>query len=143
MTPETITGLNRLKSFFPDSFNVIGECLKSDVSIIRMVHLKQDSNNTSSLIQEVVRSSIRKLFQEKFGLILGYYDKKDDSISLNADIDRGRVACELSRQLGIDIKPDQIYIWIFFHEIGHFKSLDESGADAYANKRFKAWKKGS
>lgn len=41
------------------------------------------------------------------------------NIFLNPDLDRKSVSRLLSEQLGVEIKPEELYTFLFLHEIGH------------------------
>lgn len=41
------------------------------------------------------------------------------NIYINPDLDRESVCKRLSEQLGVEIKPDELYTFLFLHEIGH------------------------
>jgi hypothetical protein len=41
------------------------------------------------------------------------------NIHLNPDLDRERVSKRLSEQLGVRICPDELYTFLFLHEVGH------------------------
>lgn len=44
------------------------------------------------------------------------------NIHLNPGLDRKTVSEKLSKQLGIEIKPEELYTFLFLHEIGHTKN---------------------
>lgn len=44
------------------------------------------------------------------------------NIYLNPDLDRESVCRRLSEQLGVEIKPGELYTFLFLHEIGHTKT---------------------
>ncbi|MDI6889391.1 MAG: hypothetical protein QMC83_00400 [Thermodesulfovibrionales bacterium] len=44
------------------------------------------------------------------------------NIYLNPDLDRESVCHRLSKQLGVEIKPDELYTFLFLHEIGHTRT---------------------
>lgn len=50
------------------------------------------------------------------------------NIHLNPDIDKKSVSEKLSKQLGVEIKPEELYTFLFLHEIGHTK---KSGNECY------------
>jgi hypothetical protein len=50
------------------------------------------------------------------------------NIHLNPNLDRKVVSDKLSKQLGFEIKPDELYTFLFLHEIGHTK---KSGNECY------------
>ncbi len=50
------------------------------------------------------------------------------NIYLNPSLDRESVCSSLSKQLGVEIKPDELYTFLFLHEIGHTK---KSGNESY------------
>lgn len=50
------------------------------------------------------------------------------NIHLNPNLDRKVVSDRLSKQLGFEIKPDELYTFLFLHEIGHTK---KSGNECY------------
>ncbi|MEW6570358.1 MAG: hypothetical protein AB1390_04190 [Nitrospirota bacterium] len=41
------------------------------------------------------------------------------NIYLNPDLDRLSVSKRLSEQIGVEIRPDELYTFLFLHEIGH------------------------
>ncbi|MFP4194296.1 MAG: hypothetical protein ACLFRO_05075 [Desulfobacterales bacterium] len=41
------------------------------------------------------------------------------SIDLNPHLNRAKVAERIKEQQGIEIEPEEVYYWIWFHEIGH------------------------
>ncbi|RMG60996.1 MAG: hypothetical protein D6713_01290 [Deltaproteobacteria bacterium] len=43
------------------------------------------------------------------------------SVFLNPDLDRAGVAEKLSREVGESISPDEVYPFLFLHEVGHTK----------------------
>jgi hypothetical protein len=50
------------------------------------------------------------------------------NIYLNPDLDRGAVCSRLNEQLGIEIKPEELYTFLFLHEIGHTR---KAGNECY------------
>jgi hypothetical protein len=50
------------------------------------------------------------------------------NIYLNPDLDRESVSQRLSKQLNVEISPDELYIFLFFHEIGH---TEKAGNESY------------
>ena len=47
-------------------------------------------------------------------------DNYSRHINLNPWLYREEIACDICKLHGIDIEPDEIYFFIWFHEIGHF-----------------------
>ncbi|MEW6002173.1 MAG: hypothetical protein AB1638_05935 [Nitrospirota bacterium] len=50
------------------------------------------------------------------------------NVYLNPDLDRESVCRRLSEQLGTEIKPDELYTFLFLHEIGHTR---KAGNECY------------
>lgn len=50
------------------------------------------------------------------------------NVYLNPNLDRESVCQRLNEQLGTEIKPDELYTFLFFHEIGHTR---KSGNECY------------
>ncbi len=50
------------------------------------------------------------------------------NIYLNPDLDRKAVSSRLSKDLGLEIQPDELYTFLFLHEIGHTK---KAGNECY------------
>jgi hypothetical protein len=50
------------------------------------------------------------------------------NIYLNPDLDREAVCKRLNEQLNIDIKPEELYTFLFLHEIGH---TNKAGNECY------------
>lgn len=55
----------------------------------------------------------------------GYADSKRQ-IDLNPHIDKKKVAGQIREAQGIDIEPEEVYYWIWFHEIGHIVHEEET-----------------
>jgi hypothetical protein len=50
------------------------------------------------------------------------------NIYLNPDLDREAVCKRLNEQLGVEIKPEELYTFLFLHEIGHTR---KAGNECY------------
>jgi hypothetical protein len=50
------------------------------------------------------------------------------NIYLNPDLDRVSVCKRLSDQIGVEIKPNELYMFLFLHEIGHTR---KAGNECY------------
>jgi hypothetical protein len=50
------------------------------------------------------------------------------NVYLNPDLDRVSVCKRLSDQIGVEIKPDELYTFLFLHEIGHTR---KAGNECY------------
>lgn len=102
------------------------------------------------------------------GKIQRIVDKRQYEIFLNPGLDRQEAALFLSKRSGLQIKPEEVYYFIWFHECGHtrkiagdlapeslmgmylrsysedrireFKSQAEHVADAWAVRELRRWR---
>jgi len=51
--------------------------------------------------------------------LAGTYDPGAARIEINPGVNRGRVIDLVRKQHGVDLDPDEVILWIFFHELGH------------------------
>jgi len=144
--------VKKLNSMLDWSF-VVNECLKYGINIV----------GTSA--ERAISSSWSKGEWANYH----YHSEVGHVINLNPHINRIEVARVISETQGIKVAPDEVYYWLWFHEIGHatqkhfrnwknaqmdyhFKKKGtsedvarlyrkgEKAADRYANKRFLEWK---
>ena len=125
-----------VQKLFPVGFNPIRECLKHGVGEVRL----KDGG----------------IFR-----IAASYDPEEKAIEIDPGIDREKIAGVLFRRHGIAVKPGEVHLWMFLHELGHHlrrerllgvenrnvmfsptprNMEEEREAEAYARRRFVEWK---
>ena len=134
---ELFQGIAEVQSLFPAGFNPIRECLKHGVGEVRL----KDGG----------------IFR-----IAASYDPEEKAIEIDPGIDREKIAGVLFRRHGIAVKPGEVHLWMFLHELGHHlrrerllgvenrnvmfsptprNMEEEREAEAYAKRRFLEWRK--
>jgi hypothetical protein len=132
-----LRGIAELLALFPPDSGVLTECIRHGVGEVRL----KDGG----------------IFR-----IAASYDPEEKAIEIDPGIDREKIAAEISRRHGIAVKPGEVHLWMFLHELGHHlrrerllgrrdrnvlfsptpRNLEEERqAEAYAKRRFIEWRK--
>lgn len=121
-----------------DSLKVIGRLLPVDL-----------------LVEEMSRNNIEEVRVRDLLGLLAICDVETGIITLNPNVDREKVARKFARAWCTLVDSADVYVCIWFHEVGHFLERDrlrknpdhfevrreaEESADDYARKRFEKWK---
>ncbi len=113
-----------VRRLFPRGFNVLSECLKHDVRAVRL---------------------------KRWGLLEVPACYGEGEIILDPDTDVKRLAGVISRRNGIRIDPEDVFVWLFLHEVGHHvrrhvykpsnrDPWEEKKAEEFAKQEFLRWK---
>jgi hypothetical protein len=136
-TRELFERVAKLRRLFPPGFPVMGECLVHGVEEIRL----KDGG----------------IFR-----IVAAYVPEEKAIELDPNIDREKIALLIGRRHGIAVKPGEVFVWLFYHELGHHlrrerclgverrnvefsptpENLEEERqVEGYARERFTEWRR--
>jgi len=75
----------------------------------------------------------------------------EEEIILDPDADVKRLAGLISRRNGVRIEPEEVFVWLFLHEVGHHvrrhvyqpsnrDPWEEKKAEEFAKQEFLRWK---
>ncbi len=126
-----------MNPFFPgDAFNRQDRRAKHGLSVADLlVYLKKIDSLLSweFVLSECLEHGVNEVgtitdwhFLEKGYQAVSFVDTGVKHIDLNPHLDREAVARQIREIHGIDIEPDEIYYFIWFHEIGHFMNRKAS-----------------
>ena len=134
---ELLRGIAAMQALFPSGFNVLTECIRHGVGEVRL----KDGG--------IFRIAAR-------------YDPEEKAIEIDPGIDREKIAGVLFRRHGIAVKPNEVFVWLLYHELSHHSRRErllgrrernvlfsptpevleeEREAESYAKRRFIEWRK--
>jgi hypothetical protein len=62
-------------------------------------------------------------------------------IALDPDADKERIVRTIRRRHGLEIRSDEVFVWIFYHELGHHVlGSDQAKAERFAFDKFMEWR---
>ncbi|MCX5884613.1 MAG: hypothetical protein NT096_01650 [Proteobacteria bacterium] len=95
------------------------------------------------VIKECLKYGIKKIILRTYRIfdwIPGTYEATE--IELDPEMDKEHLAWVLMFRHGIAIDPEDVPIWIFYHELGHhLKGKSEWEAERFAMEKYLEWKR--